>query len=255
MLDCKYIPEKDRYKYHEEDIKAIKDESENHYIGNYDNEYEKRYALYWSKGVKISQLNSKILIGMVVDISKQKELEKILESKILELENVNKKLKMVANIDPLTKVFNRRYFYEKLEQSISAANNSGSFFSLLMADLDFFKSINDSYGHEMGDHILKNFAKILQKYCRSEDIIARIGGEEFLILLSHTNIEQAKKIADRICKVTFELGKLPDNKAVTVSIGVVQYIKGDSADEIVNKVDMALYKAKREGRNRSCLLV
>jgi diguanylate cyclase (GGDEF)-like protein len=110
-----------------------------------------------------------------------------------------------------------------------------------------FKAVNDKYGHDVGDNVLKEYTKIISSLLRSSDIFCRIGGEEFVIILPHTNIENAKSIAQKL-RITVESSKviIP----ITISFGVVEYKKGENLDSIFKRVDNALYKAKKSGRNR-----
>ena len=124
--------------------------------------------------------------------------------------------------------------------------------SLIMVDLDHFKSINDSFGHEAGDHVLVQFADILRQNCRQEDLPARTGGEEFLILLPMTRLEEARSQAERI---RLSLGTKNASEFIqpfTISAGVVEWRPGESPEALLKRVDALLYEAKEQGRNRVC---
>ncbi len=180
-------------------------------------------------------------IGIKEDISERKYLEEILLT--------------LANTDPLTGLFNRRVFLERLEQEAERVSRLGESVALLMLDLDFFKRINDTYGHAMGDEVLKQFSQIMKAHSRNIDVPARLGGEEFAILLLSTNKEAALMVAERLREQVAEI-VIPHDKGdvrMTVSIGGALLSSGDNTGEIVlNQADSAMYKAKESGRNRTC---
>jgi len=119
-----------------------------------------------------------------------------------------------------------------------------------MADIDKFKAVNDTYGHSTGDRVLKSYADILSKLVRTEDVIARWGGEEFIMLLTHTSCEGAAVLAERV-RSTLELeSQRIHSIIVTVSQGVAQLKEGEDAEAFIHRADSALYRAKHEGRNR-----
>ena len=150
--------------------------------------------------------------------------------------------------DPLTKLYNRRYFNEKIEDLIRYYNKHKEPFSAIFIDIDHFKKINDIYGHQKGDEILKETAHIIKKSIRKSDLAFRYGGEEIVVLLPKTNIKIAYSIAKRL-KEKIKTIKLDDSKYVTASMGVGEY-KGENLKEFIEKVDFALYKAKEEGRDK-----
>ena len=121
--------------------------------------------------------------------------------------------------------------------------------SVIILDIDHFKNVNDSYGHHVGDIIIKEFALILKNYVRKVDNIGRWGGEEFIIILPETNIKEAEKVAEQI-RIKVESYLFPVIKQKTGSFGVSEYISGDNLQSIVIRADKALYKAKENGRNR-----
>jgi diguanylate cyclase (GGDEF)-like protein/PAS domain S-box-containing protein len=175
----------------------------------------------------------------------------ITERKILEEE-----LRRQAQFDFLTKVCNRGYFMKQAEQELTRAKRYGSELSLLMLDIDFFKEINDRYGHERGDLVLQNLANICRHVFRQVDVIGRLGGEEFVILMPETPKAKAVEVAERLrtavagSKVPIEHG-LPIQ--FTISIGVAEFnSKDDNIDVMLNAADKLLYAAKHAGRNRVC---
>ncbi len=162
-----------------------------------------------------------------------------------------------AHIDYLTGVNNRRYFMERAEHELRRANRSGSQLSIFMLDIDHFKRINDRYGHKVGDMVLKMLAEACQSALRDIDILARMGGEEFAVLLPETEsslaIEVARRLQDFINKASLPLeGNLAIK--IQVSIGVASMASPhDNMDILLHLADTALYEAKNTGRNRICV--
>lgn len=154
--------------------------------------------------------------------------------------------------DPLTNLPNRLAFEERLSAEIARAHRYGTAFVLAVWDIDFFKNINDTYGHKSGDKALVVIAKLLYKHCRDADFVARFGGEEFVMLLPETSIQSALKMVntlrDNIEKSSFRANG--DRISITLSCGVTQYIKGDDNESIFVRADAALYQAKQNGRNQ-----
>ena len=160
------------------------------------------------------------------------------------------KLEEKASFDFLTKLYNRRKFNSFLEYEISKANRyKEQYLSLLLIDIDFFKHVNDTHGHLVGDYILQELSKILTICSRATDIVARWGGEEFVVMLPQTNIEQAFLVGEKL-RATIEKHKFDTVKHITCSIGVSQFHKNEDKDTLFKRVDSALYKAKKCGRNR-----
>lgn len=166
-------------------------------------------------------------------------------------------LKELANRDHLTGLHNPRAFDALFEETLNYSKNKQKNFSLLMLDIDHFKSINDTYGHSGGDAVLSQIGELLQEFVRSGDSCARKGGEEFVIILNHCGREHAQRLAEKLRAViennTFVL---PDNHTLmlTVSIGVVTFPDTKPAI-MLDKVDQALYEAKRQGRNKVCVVL
>lgn len=151
--------------------------------------------------------------------------------------------------DELTKINNRREFGRLLKEELERAKTTGSTFSIILADLDLFKMINDTYGHLMGDKVLKEVSFILSSQLRSSDSLARWGGEEFVILLPNTHLKETILIAERLRKAV-NIKIEPITKPISISFGVTQYVEEDTTDSVLSRVDKALYKAKTRGRNR-----
>ena len=164
-----------------------------------------------------------------------------------------------ATLDALTGFYNRRQLDERVKQEVSQAKRKGSSLCAIMADIDYFKHVNDTYGHAAGDLVLKTIAKIMRSQLREYDIAARYGGEEFVILLPYTTVTEAKLVAERLLKSVnskvIDIEKVnTKNKtktiSVSISIGICEYNHEDKYDQLVMKADKALYEAKETGRNR-----
>ena len=171
-----------------------------------------------------------------------------------QIEAKNQLLGQLANTDALTNMPNRRAVEEWATRQISGAARYGFPFWVAVADLDHFKNVNDTHGHEAGDTVLKKFAEILKAHSRKSDICGRLGGEEFVFALTHTNAENAKMVIDRIrtefaeTKFNFDGANLP----ITASFGVAGFAGRQAPDftQLIAQADAALYSAKRLGRNR-----
>ena len=158
-----------------------------------------------------------------------------------------------ANTDELTRLYNHRHFHERLEQEIARGSRFGGTFSLILLDIDLFKSYNDNYGHLAGDQILRKVGRYVESSVRSIDLAFRYGGEEFTILLPEARLDDAFKVAERIRK-TIESKTSSRAMPITVSLGVANWPNdGVMKEEIVGRADAALYQAKQMGRNRTCL--
>ena len=166
---------------------------------------------------------------------------------------MNEHLEKLARTDPLTGCANRRHFMEVLSEEKLRNVRYGNQFCLMSIDLDRFKSINDRYGHPAGDQVLCNFVSLVQTMLRPIDLLGRVGGEEFCILLPQTSIESAKVVAERI-RVSVEMSSVKSNDEFiqyTISIGLTQWDIGndETEDDILNRADSLLYEAKSSGRN------
>lgn len=161
---------------------------------------------------------------------------------------LNKKLKDQALRDSLTKLYNNGYLFDFLEKAIGNKVHCGSNFSFLMIDIDNFKLINDKYGHLFGDQVIKNVASKLEALTRDTDVVCRYGGEEFVVILCHADLETASQIAERI-RLEIERDKVENKVAVTVSIGVAFY-KNQEALDLIKEADDKLYVAKNSGKNK-----
>ncbi len=163
-------------------------------------------------------------------------------------------LARVATLDELTGLFNRRELNKRLDEEIRRAERYEQYFSIWMLDIDHFKRINDTYGHQEGDRALRIFAASLARMLRDTDISARFGGEEFVVILSHTSLEQAMQMAERVRVAISEMKFDLDGESrisITASIGVATYPQhGTTADTLIRAADQGLYAAKQSGRNQ-----
>ncbi|AXK49229.1 hypothetical protein CRU87_05595 [Aliarcobacter trophiarum LMG 25534] len=187
------------------------------------------------KSIELQKLNS--------------ELEIKVENRTSKLKDAYKKMQNLASIDDLTKIYNRFYFFNAFNQQLARLKSDKIGFSLIMFDLDHFKNVNDTYGHDVGDYVLHETCRVVEESLRKDDIFARIGGEEFLISLPNTDIENAFYIAQRI-KQNIEEHNFKNIPKLTISLGVAEATEPITSTELLKRVDIALYKAKKEGRNR-----
>ena len=160
-----------------------------------------------------------------------------------------KKLQNLAMLDSLTKVLNRYALNKEIDRFIAMKERYDLIFSVLMFDIDYFKKINDTYGHYSGDVVLKNTTQLLSKNIRNVDKVGRWGGEEFIVILHATSQDKAIKKAEEFRKL-IENNTIDSKYKITVSIGVTSYKQNDTKNVLLARVDKALYKAKEEGRNR-----
>lgn len=167
--------------------------------------------------------------------------------------NLQQALKEQSIKDPLTKLYNRRYLDEMLARECSRAQRNNKALSVLIMDIDHFKKVNDTYGHDAGDAVLVAFAKLIQQNIRKEDIACRLGGEEFVLVLPDATMEQAVVRAEKICEATRAMSIKFQREVlnITVSIGVCDYPEcAQMPEELIQNADSALYRAKNGGRNR-----
>ncbi|MFC0271872.1 diguanylate cyclase [Metabacillus herbersteinensis] len=169
---------------------------------------------------------------------------------------MQEKLKQLASIDGLTQVFNRTFFIKKSEDMFNVLMMEGGSVSVIMFDIDYFKKVNDTYGHEAGDSVLTHIASVAKNSLRSTDVIGRYGGEEFIICMPKTPLAQAYELADTIRMKVSESTTFSNNKiiCVTASFGIssASFTDGDythSIEDLMRQADQALYGAKKNGRN------
>lgn len=187
----------------------------------------------------------------------EKEL-KVRVQNLLKVKSLKEEMATVTTTDELTGLFNRKYVHERLEAEISRSKRYGFKLSCLLLDIDFFKVVNDMYGYDWGDVLLKQIADVLKKHVRKEDILTRYGDEEFLIILPNTDENSAFIFAERVRQDIEKMHFLPDNEEephpVTISGGISSYPFLENVDESANTLirysEHALYNAKKRGKNK-----
>jgi diguanylate cyclase (GGDEF)-like protein len=172
------------------------------------------------------------------------------------LAEANERLERLARTDSLTGLFNRRYVNEQLALHCASSRRHDFSVAVLMVDVDYFKRLNDTFGHAAGDDALRHVADLVARSLRTEDLAGRWGGEEFVVVLPHTTLDEAMVVAERlradIAAATVELGNGGDSVTLSVSIGVAAH-QGELPDVLVHRADLALYDAKNSGRDRVCV--
>ena len=183
------------------------------------------------------------------------ELESRVEARTAELQEANRRLEALASVDPLTGASNRRHFLQMAQLEVDRALRLGLPMAALMLDLDHFKRINDAHGHEAGDCVLQTFAQAVRQTLRSSDIFARLGGEEFLLLLPGQDQNAAGVLAERIRSLTASLEFRQCAERITVSIGIATLgaAEANNLSGLMRQADQALYQAKHAGRNQVAL--
>ena len=189
---------------------------------------------------------------------KKRDVFRALEHANVELRLANQRMERLIQRDEKTELFNYRHFMERLTEQFKVVRRYGSSLTVVMFDLDHFKTVNDSHGHVAGDHVLRQFGQIMVRTARETDLVARYRGEEFTVLLPHTSAAQGQRLAERVRKSTdghvFDVPNGNGPVHVTVSAGVATFPINDKiADppDLVQAADVALYRAKEMGRNRS----
>ena len=188
---------------------------------------------------KISKLNNEL-----------SSITRELSKKNLKLEKANQQIKELSRKDPLTDLYNRRAFMEYFEKQLAQSKRHSNSLTLIITDIDNFKEINDTYGHSTGDDVLEGLGQILSQETRQEDMAARVGGEEFAILLVKTDTNNACNYAERVSQKLkdFELEAI--SEPVTLSFGISAARPDDDLDSLYKRADQALYKAKEAGKDR-----
>lgn len=171
----------------------------------------------------------------------------------LEIQQKTEQLRRLSVTDELTKLHNRRYLVERLSHALSRKARYGNELSLMMIDLDHFKRVNDTHGHQVGDQVLIRFSQMLASVARTTDVVARMGGEEFCLVLCHTGVEGARVLASRICEEARSIAHRDQDGEefrVTCSVGLAAATAEDATcDALLHKSDVALYEAKRQSRD------
>ena len=184
----------------------------------------------YAKSIELQEANSKINVANTL------------------LEQKNNELKILSTTDQLTELYNRHKIDTEIEKECKRSVRYKRHFSVIMFDIDWFKKINDTHGHQAGDSVLKEISLLLKENLRSTDIPGRWGGDEFLVLCPETNLEEARILGVKLCSVVanhrFEI-----NEPVTISVGGVEFSEQENSKDLVKRVDEKLYAAKHQGRN------
>jgi len=189
--------------------------------------------------------NSKTLQAKIMAMSRISNMRK-------RLIEIQKQLERQANYDEMTDIPNRRYFFAQLEKEIARSRRYDFYISIAYFDIDKFKSVNDSMGHKTGDQVLIGVAQEIQNQLRQEDMVGRLGGEEFCVYLVEQNLEKTKLVVERLRQAIEALRFQYQGQEfhVTASFGIAELTKDDTVDSLIEKADDLLYKAKNNGRNR-----
>lgn len=169
-----------------------------------------------------------------------------------ELQDINEKMEVISETDEATGIGNRRHIMSLLRRLVLL--HEVDYFSLIMIDIDYFKAINDAHGHSVGDLVIKDLAKMLAQNIRETDTVGRISGEEFLVILPNTKLNEAFRKAENLIEKVEYMGWKYPNLRVTISAGVYCKESDESLDSVLEKVDNALYAAKHSGKNKACKL-
>lgn len=197
------------------------------------------HGVMWSLG----------LIGLYVGYTGLRRRTEERDLAEVELTRVNAILENQATTDSLTGICNRRKFLELFQMKIQEARRYALPLALIFFDIDHFKSINDTYGHETGDHVLQELTRIVSGMVRQTDIFARFGGEEFVILVHNNDVQTGRELAEKI-RFNVEQHSFPQVGSLTCSFGATQFYPDDTAESIIKRADDAMYAAKQSGRNR-----
>lgn len=226
--------------------------------------FRKDGSIFWSEVIACPVLNDdgslREIIGVSRDLSERKEHEAQLinarraaEEASAQLQIANQRLSELSIRDPLTGVWNRRHFEELLVAELHRFHRHGHPFVLIMFDIDHFKTVNDRYGHLVGDQVLVTLTRLTQAALRRGASLARLGGEEFVVLEPDCSLPQAIAIAERLRRIV-ETHDFPQVGRITASFGVIEARQGESEDEMIDRVDGAMYASKNGGRNRVTVL-
>lgn len=199
---------------------------------------EKNAYMVWSKGKLVEKIEEL-----------EKRIQKLKEMEVNLIEK-NEFLKEISMRDYLTKIYNHRAIMDIIEKRIDCFNHKGEVFSILMIDIDDFKSVNDHFGHVFGDEVIIRICKEIKRNIRKNDYVGRYGGEEFIVIFNNTKLEETVMISERIRKSIEKLEPVISLN-ITISGGVREYSNGD-CKKVVEDADKFLYKAKSLGKNRIC---
>ncbi|MEM8767857.1 MAG: GGDEF domain-containing protein [Pseudomonadota bacterium] len=193
-----------------------------------------------------------MLAAMTVMAAEVTALKVAFERRRERLNEAMAQLSDLAMRDELTGLCNRRYVMDVLARQKALADRGHLSFTVCYCDLDHFKAINDRYGHHRGDQVLKDFAEVAESVVRSVDFVARLGGEEFLLVLVGADEDTAERVANRLCARTRMLAMVPEapDYRLTVSVGVAAFRRGERVEDVIQRADRALYRAKAQGRDQ-----
>lgn len=251
VWDLDYLSPEDRARYHAEDSKMLRSLSSTQYEATFRTAQQLDVeSLYWSRGFDVPETGRRGVVGEIVDISREKETQNALAQSVRALEILMRDAKDASNTDPLTKLYNRHILTDEAPLMIRKADAGGRPVCILLIDIDYFKQINDTYGHPYGDEVLQQFARLLKQTFRNQDIAIRYGGDEFIMILPGSTLPQATASAERLRKAVISAMKLPDGSSVTVSVGVTQWRPDDELSSFIARADEAIYISKRDGRDR-----
>lgn len=214
--------------------------------------HQHRYEIHLTSELLGAAFFLFMLIGVSIIGTEISSLRWALKRRNSELNTLMKQVKEQAITDDLTGLYNRRHLMDILRRQQALAVRGNYDFSLCFVDLDHFKQINDVYGHKTGDEVLQTFADLAQNSVREVDFVARLGGEEFVLVLVRTPLNGAEHVAERLRQALEKcrLDVLGPDQAVTASIGIAQYKAGESIEETMHRADIAVYAAKNRGRNQ-----
>lgn len=204
-------------------------------------------------GLPQERMSDYLLIGAIVPSIVAPLVSFLLLKQILKINELEKKTRYLASIDSVTGLYNHRAFYESALITIQKAKLESENFHVLLADIDGFKQVNDTFGHLAGDLALKHIGSIITQALRDGDIAGRVGGDEFMICLPNTSRDAALKVGDRILKEVRQSDLIYDAKKINLSLSFGLSSIDDSAmaiDSIIKTADQALYRAKKLGKNR-----
>jgi len=226
-------------------------------LGTYTFTYRIRPTNELERGLRMTMLNEfdqrgkrTAVFGVAMDVTEQVRREEALDTARSRAMRLATEAQKLANTDPLTGLPNRRCTFSKLDSMSLVAENCGSPLSAMLFDIDYFKSVNDTYGHQVGDEVIQRVAEIARAQSRKGDVVGRIGGEEFVWLIAGTQESAARLLAERLRQAVeqgFTGTRLP---SVTISVGLAYFRPGDDCESLLARADAALYEAKGSGRNR-----
>ncbi|MEZ5557185.1 MAG: GGDEF domain-containing protein [Pseudomonadales bacterium] len=202
--------------------------------------------------LRVALLFSALLLGMLFMASEVTALRRAFQRRSDRLSAALRQLEELAMRDDLTGLYNRRSIMDVLGRQKALADRGNVGFTLCYCDLDHFKRLNDRFGHQRGDQVLRDFARIAEQVVRSVDYVARFGGEEFLLVLVDADAAAAQRVAARLCERTRDLpvaAEAPDYR-LSVSVGIAEFHPGEDVETVIQRADRALYEAKRAGRDQ-----